>query len=615
MSLRFAFARALFVSLTSRTHILGSVQGARSITGVPASDSSVAGRKGDLMRLVQTLALLVGWLSPLGLGSALLACGGSQADGNGGGTNAGAGANAVDGAGGAGGSGTIGGSGGAAGGGSGGPGAASSGGSGGPGAAGSSGSGGTAGSSGGPASGSGSSNGAGPSESGADAGDAADSSRGPDAKSGTGPDASHPSSGGVGAEAGADGASFHDSSSGASSGGATDGAVSVTGVGAGCGVGDPNLVGIEPQWPAVCAQISAPGTDIQAALTGCAGKGAVKLTGSGASYTSGALSIPAGAFLWVDTGVTLFPTATGSRATIEAGGDGSGIVGQGTIDGSQAPSGSVMIHAAVKNFVMYKVNLKNSQKMHVKVQGDHFVIWGITILTPPSTANTDGIDPGAGQSGMATSNGYIVCNTISTGDDQIAIKGAEGLVSNLTIAHNYFGAGHGMSIGSETGPGGINGVHVYDLTIDGDVFPGASAVNANAIRVKSYTGAGGLVDNVVYENICGRNLHNAILFEPNYSNGTSTVGGAPDFRTFTIRDFHVLRGSGSQSPLVTVHGTGPTAVTLDDVVVDGAASFAPTAATVTVGAGGAAPGPSGASQGSPAAIDCSQRFIAFPVQY
>ncbi|MGA7120244.1 MAG: glycosyl hydrolase family 28 protein, partial [Polyangiaceae bacterium] len=170
-------------------------------------------------------------------------------------------------------------------------------------------------------------------------------------------------------------------------------------------------------------------------------------------------------------------------------------------------------------------------------------------------------------------------------------------------------------IGSETGPGGINGVHVYDLTIDGDVYPGASAVNANAIRIKSYDGAGGIVDNVVYENICARNLHNAILFEPNYSSGTSTGGGAPDFRTFTIRDFHELRGSGSQSPLVTVHGTGSTAVTLDDVVIDGAASFAPSAATVTVGAGGAAPGPSGASQGSPVAIDCTQRFIAFPVQY
>ena len=45
--------------------------------------------------------------------------------------------------------------------------------------------------------------------------------------------------------------------------------------------------------------------------------------------------------------------------------------------------------------------------------------------------------------------GIIACNAISTGDDQIAIKGGH-WVSNLSIAHIAFGTGHGMSIGSET---------------------------------------------------------------------------------------------------------------------------------------------------------------------
>jgi polygalacturonase len=45
--------------------------------------------------------------------------------------------------------------------------------------------------------------------------------------------------------------------------------------------------------------------------------------------------------------------------------------------------------------------------------------------------------------------GVIACSTISTGDDHIAIKGGH-LVSELVIAHNHFGTGHGMSIGSET---------------------------------------------------------------------------------------------------------------------------------------------------------------------
>ena len=83
-----------------------------------------------------------------------------------------------------------------------------------------------------------------------------------------------------------------------------------------------------------------------------------------------------------------------------------------------------------------------------------------TALTPSGAHNTDGIDPGE-----AASNGYIVCSKISDGDDQIAIKGGTG-VDGLTIAHDHFGAGHGMSIGSETN-GGVSNVDVYDLSIDG----------------------------------------------------------------------------------------------------------------------------------------------------
>ena len=112
---------------------------------------------------------------------------------------------------------------------------------------------------------------------------------------------------------------------------------------------------------------------------------------------------------------------------------------------------------------------------HVKLGAAGFVVWGITIKTPSkatnsagtaltytSAHNTDGIDPGE-----AASNGFIVCSEISDGDDHIAIKGSSATgVTNLTIAHNHFEAGHGMSIGSEF-TGGVSGINVYDLSIDG----------------------------------------------------------------------------------------------------------------------------------------------------
>ena len=68
------------------------------------------------------------------------------------------------------------------------------------------------------------------------------------------------------------------------------------------------------------------------------------------------------------------------------------------------------------------------------------------LMSPHLSRNTDGIDPG--ETSFATC-GLLAYNTISTGDDHIAIKGGHG-VTNIVVVHNHFGTGHGMSIGSET---------------------------------------------------------------------------------------------------------------------------------------------------------------------
>jgi polygalacturonase len=418
-----------------------------------------------------------------------------------------------------------------------------------------------------------------------------------------------------GASTGGPSTSHASSSSSSSSRPAGDAGTGTSGVGPNCGQDDPNLAGVEPSMPStICQTITSTGTNIQTALNACAGKGAVKLTGA-TSFSVASLALTGGEVLQIDSGVTLNLTGTSSPGLINVTGANAGIYGPGTIDAANAGSGTTMIHSSGSKFVLYKLHIHNSQKMHVKVQGDGFVVWGNTIISGPNTSNTDGIDPGAGGSGT-TSNGFIVCNMISVGDDQIAIKGAEGLLSNLTIAHNYFGAGHGMSIGSETGPGGIDGVKVYDLTVDGNVFASAGAVNANAIRIKSYNGAGGTVDHISYSNICARNLHSALLITPNYTQGSSTGGGAPNYGNISVTDFHQLRGSGNQSPSVSITGTTgslKTSVTLDNFVVDGLTTrISASSATVTVGPGGASPGVSASTDGTPHPIDCSSRFMTFP---
>ena len=160
----------------------------------------------------------------------------------------------------------------------------------------------------------------------------------------------------------------------------------------------------------------------------------------------------------------------------------------------------------VDNFTLYKITLRNSPGFHVSVnQTDGFTAWGVKIMTPKTARNTDGIDPGSSR------NITIAYSYIHTGDDDVCLKpSAAGAVSNMSVLHNHFYSGHGMSIGSGT-YGGVDHLLVDDLTIDGA---------DNGIRIKSDPSRGGLVHQVVYRNVCIRNVPNPLVFTPHYTNFT-----------------------------------------------------------------------------------------------
>ena len=123
-----------------------------------------------------------------------------------------------------------------------------------------------------------------------------------------------------------------------------------------------------------------------------------------------------------------------------------------------------------EEFTLYNITLKNSPNFHVVFSGNGFTAWGVVINTPKTARNTDGIDP------SSATNVTITHCFIHTGDDNIAIKaGSGGGSSHMTIAHNHFYTGHGMSIGSET-DGGASAIRVTDLLIDGA---------DNGLRIKS----------------------------------------------------------------------------------------------------------------------------------
>jgi polygalacturonase len=434
-----------------------------------------------------------------------------------------------------------------------------------------------------------------------------------------------------------------------------------------CGAGDPNLPA-EPTIPAACttlqatqnvaangvaSETNADTSAIQSALNACGPGKAVRLTASGSNnaFLTGPLKIPAGVTLWVDAGTTLYgtrdPKVYGSAsALLTVSGASSGIVGDGIIDGqggepnvgsrqswwdqnagSSGNSPALIQVSGATTFTLYRITLHNSPKFHVKLGAAGFVVWGVTIKTPSkptnsagtaltytSAHNTDGIDPGE-----AASNGYIVCSMISDGDDQIAIKGSSSTgVKNLTIAHNHFGAGHGMSIGSEF-TRGVSNIKVYDLSIDG-TGTNTSGGSSNGIRIKSDSSRGGLVNDVTYSDVCMRDLSNPIFLTPTYS--TATGSDIPQYTNIKLQNIHVVTG-GSNTPKVTLDGFDSShlnSVTLDNVFVDGVSSSNVTASytNVTLGPGNVNFTPSGTGvtvtnnmSGSSTPNPCTNKWVTF----
>src|SRR5581483_6522038 len=208
-----------------------------------------------------------------------------------------------------------------------------------------------------------------------------------------------------------------------------------------------------------------------------------------------------------------------------------------------------------------------------------FTAWGVIIDTPKAGRNTDGIDPGN------STNVTITHCFINSGDDNVAVKaGTPGPTTNLTISHNHFYGGHGVSIGSET-DGGLSNMLVTDLSIDGA---------DNGIRIKSNSSRGGVVKNVVYEDVCVRNVKNPILMDTHYSFSGQARDRLPWFTGVVLRNVRVM-------------GPGKVKFVADHAMVQlgpGPVNFKPAGADVTVEG---TPG-----EGAPNA--CDGKFVPMPTK-
>lgn len=352
----------------------------------------------------------------------------------------------------------------------------------------------------------------------------------------------------------------------------------------------------EPRIPPVCVTLTAAldGTGgispadetkldterLQKAIDDCGQGRAVELAAQAnkTAFLSGPLQLKKGVTLLVDRGVTLYgsrdprlydlkPGACGIVNPDEKAKSGcapliklkrahnAGIMGEGAIDGrggakllvggvveqpktwwdlaedarkaghQEVPRLIEADHA--DNFTLYRITLKNSANVHVSFQhGNGMTVWGVRVDCKKQARNADGINP------SSSKNVTITQSYIRSGDDNVAIKAGSGKTQNVSVVHNHFYWGHGMSIGSETN-GGVTGVYVSDLSLDGP---------DNGLRIKSNPSRGGLVQEVIYDNVCIRNSKAPIFLDTAYNKPGDTKSKEPVYRDIVLHNVRVAGG-------------------------------------------------------------------------
>lgn len=209
--------------------------------------------------------------------------------------------------------------------------------------------------------------------------------------------------------------------------------------------------------------------------------------------------------------------------------------------GYTLPRPNLIVLERCRNVCLENITLQNSPKFNfVPDECEAVLVSNVTILNPEHAANTDGIDPSDSR------NVLITHCRIDTGDDNVAIKAGHKLPGrkfaseNITVTDCTFLHGHGMSIGSET-LGGVRNVLVKHCIFEG---------TENGIRIKSQRGKGGLVEDIVYEDIEMTNVDPAVTFTcyyemnsakdpvqkapPQEDTGKPVTGSTPVFRDIRI---------------------------------------------------------------------------------
>lgn len=199
------------------------------------------------------------------------------------------------------------------------------------------------------------------------------------------------------------------------------------------------------------------------------------------------------------------------------------ISGSGAVDGQGQPwlaafaTNSGLARPVMLNLTkctrlaVFGVSFTNAPIMHVTAKNNTSATFqGFTINTAYPSKNTDGID-------LAANGAYLNGDSISDGDDVIAIGSSGSFSQNIFITNCAFGNGHGLSMGSSM-TAGISNMTVINCSFNGTQY---------GLKGKSTRGSGGLAQNINYLNITLSNVDFPISFSSYYPNNPSDPSQDP----------------------------------------------------------------------------------------
>ncbi|KAI8878859.1 glycoside hydrolase family 28 protein [Backusella circina FSU 941] len=203
----------------------------------------------------------------------------------------------------------------------------------------------------------------------------------------------------------------------------------------------------------------------------------------------------------------------GGSAYLQIDGDNVNFYGGGTINGNgqawydaEDHTAPTVLRISADNSVFSNFKIINSPRAHIGItSATNVVLEHVTLNTKSSSSkpakNTDALD-------VSSSKDIIFRHSqLTVGDDCTAINGG---VTNITLTDINCNGGHGFSVGS-LGKGGKT-EYVKDVTITDSTCTNCQ----NGVRIKTWPGGKGAVQNVKFQNVQLTNTENPIIITTHY---------------------------------------------------------------------------------------------------